>query len=76
MENLNDADYKEFMNILEVTKYLGVHTSTVYRYLRDIKIPLPSIKISRKKILVKKADLLDWLDKHRDTLEEEIGMQH
>ena len=30
---------KEVMTIKEVAKYLGVHTSTIYKYAQDRKIP-------------------------------------
>jgi len=58
----NDKNYEEFMSIEEVAKYLGVWKETVYRYIHDTKTPLPAMKISRKKILVKKEDLKKWLE--------------
>lgn len=58
MEN----EYKEFLTIQEVAEYLGVYRDTVYRYIKDIKKPLPAMKISKKKILVKKVDLENWLN--------------
>ena len=61
---MND-EYKEFLSIKEVAEYLGVYRDTVYRYIRDIKKPLPAMKISRKKILVKKIDLDNWLENHK-----------
>ena len=61
---MND-EYKEFLTIQEVAEHLGVYRDTVYRYIHDIKKPLPSMKISRKKILVKKADLDIWLEEFK-----------
>ena len=58
--------YKEFLSIEEVAEYLHVYKDTVYRYIKDIKKPLPSIKISRKKILVKKVDLDNWLEEQKN----------
>jgi excisionase family DNA binding protein len=58
--------YKEFLSIEEVAEYLHVYKDTVYRYLKDINKPLPSIKISRKKILVKKVDLDNWLEEQKN----------
>lgn len=55
-------EYKEFMTVEEVAQYLGVWKDTVYRYIHDVKKPLPSMKISRKKILIKKIDLDIWLE--------------
>jgi len=58
-------DYKEFMTLSEVAEYLGVHINSIYNYLKEGGKPLPSIKISRRKILVKKSDLKNWLEDHR-----------
>jgi excisionase family DNA binding protein len=55
-------EYKEFLSIEEVAEYLGVYRDTVYRYIKDVKKPLPAMRISRKKILVKKVDLEKWLE--------------
>lgn len=55
----------EFLNISGVAEYLGVHEVTVYRYIKRYKKPLPSMKVSRKKILVKKVDLDNWLEEAR-----------
>jgi excisionase family DNA binding protein len=70
---MND-EYKEFLSIKEVAKYLGVYRDTVYRYIRDIKKPLPAMKISRKKILVKKIDLDSWLENHKKTKEVKVNV--
>jgi excisionase family DNA binding protein len=63
---MSDAEQKEFLSISEVAEALGVYRDTVYRYINDIKKPLPSIKISRKKILVKKEDLDKWLEDQKN----------
>jgi len=62
-----NEDYQEFLSIEDVAKYLGVYRDTVYRYIHDIKKPLPSMKISRKKILVRRSDLDEWLESYKVT---------
>jgi excisionase family DNA binding protein len=62
----NSQEYQEFLSIEEVAQYLHVYRDTVYRYIKDIQKPLPSIKISRKKILVKKVDLDNWLEEQKN----------
>jgi len=62
----NNEEYKEFLSVEEVARHLHVYKDTVYRYIKDIQKPLPSIKISRKKILVKKVDLDDWLEEQKN----------
>ena len=52
---------KEFIDLPEVATYLGVSIETIYRYIHSKENPLPSMKISRKKILVNKRELDDWL---------------
>lgn len=55
----------EFLTVQEVMKYLGVSESTVYRYLTRYQRPLPAMRISSRKILVKKTDLENWLEEAR-----------
>ena len=62
MSENNVPETVEFMSVEEVAKYLGVWKDTVYRYMRDEKKPLPAMRISRKKILIKKVDLDKWLE--------------
>jgi len=69
--NININDYKEFMSLQDVADYLGVHINSIYNYLKDGGKPLPSIHISKKKILVKKEDLIDWLNEQKDEEENE-----
>jgi excisionase family DNA binding protein len=52
---------KEFIDLPEVATYLGVSLETVYRYIRSKENPLPSMKISRKRILVNKEELDEWI---------------
>lgn len=56
-----NTENKEFLSLGEVAKYLGVHITTIYRYLKDGGKPLPSMRLSKKKILIKQTDLKDWL---------------
>ena len=58
-------EYKEFMDLEEVAKYLGVSISTVYRYIRDRKNPLPTFQISKQIIRVKKVELDIWLENYK-----------
>lgn len=61
----NSQEVVEFLDISAVAEYLGVKEVTVYRYIKRHKRPLPSMKISRKKILVRKEDLDNWLEEAR-----------
>ena len=64
--NVNNSEiYKEFLDLEQVAEYLNVHISTIYRYIRDIKNPLPTFNISRKIIRVKKDDLDRWLETYK-----------
>lgn len=56
---------QEFLSVKDVAKYLGVQEMTVYRYLQRYKRPLPSMKLSQRKILVKKEDLESWLNESK-----------
>lgn len=38
--------------------------TTVFRYLKG-NDPLPSMKISKRKVIVRKEDLDNWLDRRR-----------
>jgi len=69
MQNNEQKEYKEFMTIVEVAEYLGVYKDTVYAYINEIGRPLPAMKITRKKILVRKADLDKWLEESKKTEE-------
>jgi len=51
----------EFMNVEEVARYLGVWRKTVYGYIKDVKRPLPAMKISKKKIIIRRKDLIKWM---------------
>lgn len=53
---------KKYLSPEEAALYLGVHTSTIYRYVGQLKNPLPSYKISRKNIVIKKEDIDSWVD--------------
>jgi len=63
---MEQTDYKEFMTVTDVAKYLGVYRDAVYRYMEDIKRPLPAMRISSKKILIKKLDLDVWLERSKN----------
>lgn len=57
---------KEFIDLPEVAEYLGVSIDTVYRYMRSETNPMPAIKISRKRLLVNKKELDEWLFSFRE----------
>lgn len=59
----------EFMDLEEVAGYLKVSLSTVYRYINSKDNPLPSFKISKKNILVKKYELDVWVENYRTNVE-------
>jgi excisionase family DNA binding protein len=63
----NESEYQEFMDLEEVAKYLKVSMSTVYRYInaKDGEHPLPSFKITKGNIIVKRAELDEWIEEYR-----------
>jgi len=63
--NNNAQEVVEFLTVQEVMTYLGVSESTVYRYINRYQRPLPVMRISSRKILVKKVDLENWLEEAR-----------
>ncbi len=62
-----DSQDKEFLTLLDVAKYLGVNIDTIYSYINSGGKPLPSMRLSRKKILVEKKDLDKWMDEKKET---------
>ena len=56
---------RNFMALDEVARLLSMHIGTIYTYIKDAKAPLPSIKLSNRKILVKRADLEEWLEEKK-----------
>ncbi len=64
-DNKKLEEYKEFMTLMDISEYLGIHINSIYTYIHEGGEPLPSIKISNKKILVKKKDLINWLEEHK-----------
>lgn len=56
---------KEFLTLPDIAKYLGVHVTTIYRYIKDEKNPLPRFELNNKTILVKKNELDAWLENYR-----------
>lgn len=61
----NTRETVEFLTVQEVGDYLGISESTVYRYMNRYKKPLPAMRVSAKKILVKREDLENWLEEAR-----------
>lgn len=59
---MDTEPYKEFLSVADMARTLGVYRTTIYNYMKDINHPLPSIRISRSKILVKKSDFDNWLE--------------
>ena len=57
--------YHEFMDLEEVAEFLAVSMTTLYKYIHAEEDPLPSFRISRRNIKVKKADLDNWLESRR-----------
>lgn len=53
---------KKNMTPEDVAQYLGVNISTIYRYLTQTINPLPSYKITRKNIIIKKEELDSWIN--------------
>jgi len=63
--NEEPSDYKTFMDLEEVAKYLKVSMSTIYRYINSEENPLPSFKLTKKHIVVKKDELDAWIEEYR-----------
>jgi len=57
----------DFLDLEDVAKYMGVHISSVYRFIhRDREDnPLPTFFIGEKTLRVKKTDLDGWLENFR-----------
>jgi excisionase family DNA binding protein len=66
MDSNNINEVKEFFSLQDVASYLKISDSTVYRYINRYKKPLPAMKISRKKIVIKKVDLDKWLEEQKN----------
>lgn len=64
---MTEQTTKEFLDMEEVAAYIGVSMATVYRYVRSTENPLPSFKLSSKKILVSKEELDTWIKTFRNT---------
>lgn len=63
--NDNNNEFKEFLTLEDVAEFLGIHISTVYRYIHDKKNPLPTFRISKQVIRVKKVELDKWLETYK-----------
>ena len=61
----NTPKYQDFMDLEGVAKYLKISMSTIYRYVNSKENPLPSFKISKKVIRVKKDELDKWILEYR-----------
>lgn len=59
-----------FMNAKETAKYLGVALSTLYKWTSKHSIPYYSPM--GKKLLFKKSELDEWIEKTRVTTHEEV----
>lgn len=62
---------KEFMTIREVAEFLGCGRNQSYKIIQPGPQALPAYRCGRK-VLVRKADLEDWLEKNRYQPEREI----
>jgi len=61
----NIPEYQDFMDLEEVAKYLKVSMSSVYLYINLKENPLPSYKISKKVIRVRREELDEWIVEYR-----------
>jgi len=48
----------------EAAEYLKISLATIYRYLNQEENPLPSYKISRGVIRIKKDELMSWIENY------------
>jgi len=60
----------QLMTLEEVKEYLQIDLSTVYRYINREENPLPSYKISRNNIRVRKDELENWVNNYLKVKEE------
>jgi len=67
MEETKNTENLEFMDLEEVAKYLRVSMPTIYRYINSklTEDPLPTFKITRGHIVVKKSELDSWIESYR-----------
>ena len=59
--NMND---KDLLTPEEAATYLSITIGTIYKYLSFPENPLPSYKISKKNIRIKKEELLSWVESY------------
>jgi excisionase family DNA binding protein len=57
-------EVRELMDLREVAEYLGCGRSQSYKIIRPGPQALPAYRCGRK-ILVKRGELEDWLEKNR-----------
>ncbi|MGB1032733.1 MAG: helix-turn-helix domain-containing protein [Flavobacteriales bacterium] len=64
---------KEFLNISEVSKIIGLEESTIYGLTSKRKIPHYK---PGKKLMFKRSEILSWIESSRQATSEEIINQH
>lgn len=65
---------REYMTVEQMAKFLSVSPTTIHRWRQGVGVPdpLPSIRVTRRKILFDVAAVRGWLDEiHGEEWEEE-----
>jgi len=55
------AKFKQVMTVKEIAEYLGVHPMTIYKYVRDGKIPAFKIGASWR---IRRDSIKKWIDEN------------
>ena len=63
---IDGIEYKDFLTLDQVAKYLDVEIKTIYKYINSGGKPLPAMRLSRKKILIKVSDLEKWMEEKKE----------
>ena len=62
---MNNQENRPFLNIKEVSELLGISVSTINRLIKRGEFP-PKIKISPRRTIFMKNQIIQWIDGKRD----------
>mgnify|MGYP005708722769 CR=1 FL=1 len=62
---MNNQENRPFLNIKEVSELLGISVSTINRLIKRGEFP-PKIKISPRRTIFMKNQIVQWIDGKRD----------
>lgn len=69
-------DYPPIMTVREVTKYLNISTSQVYRYTERSFDPMPCVVLSVNTTRIVKAKLDEWIERQEKRETEDLKNDH